>query len=177
VLTSEVHPPGTVDEYSLEPAGELADLIGLLAIEWGDGTRRWIQRADNRNKPVLELRRHFMEPAFPGFAQFMAQLSDLEALPPSWISTLKASGGVYLLTCPNTQEHYVGAANGVDGFIGRWRQHAADGHGDSVAMRSRDPSDYRVSILEVAGSGADVCAMEALWKAKLQTREMGLNRN
>ena len=39
-----------------------------------------------------------------------------------------------------------------------------------------DPSDYQVSILEVAGSAATVEAilsMETLWKRKLQSREMG----
>jgi hypothetical protein len=37
-----------------------------------------------------------------------------------------------------------------------------------------------VSILEVSGSGAstdEIIAAEQLWKAKLQSREMGLNRN
>lgn len=47
-------------------------------------------------------------------------------------------------------------------------------------MRARDPSDYQISILEVVGSAAileEIIAMEQLWKAKLQSREMGLNRN
>ncbi len=50
----------------------------------------------------------------------------------------------------------------------------------NIALKSRDPSDYRVSILEVAGSSAthaDIQKMEVLWKEKLQSREMGLNRN
>ncbi|WP_280514504.1 hypothetical protein [Chthonobacter albigriseus] len=41
-------------------------------------------------------------------------------------------------------------------------------------------SDYQVSILEAAGSVAtvdDILAMEVRWKLKLQSREMGLNRN
>jgi hypothetical protein len=37
-----------------------------------------------------------------------------------------------------------------------------------------------VSILEAVGSAAseaDILALESLWKDKLQSREMGLNRN
>ena len=47
-------------------------------------------------------------------------------------------------------------------------------------LKSRKPSDYQIAILEVAGSDAsteDILRMEALWKTKLQSREMGLNRN
>jgi hypothetical protein len=47
-------------------------------------------------------------------------------------------------------------------------------------LKSRDPSDYQVSVLEVAGSAAtvdEIIAREGLWKQKLQSREMGLNRN
>jgi hypothetical protein len=93
---------------------------------------------------------------------------------------LAAVRGVYLLTCPRTNEQYVGAAHGGDGFLGRWLGYARSGHGGNVGLKSRDPSDYRVSILEVAASSAsveDILAMEARWKDKLQSREMGLNRN
>ncbi len=85
-----------------------------------------------------------------------------------------------MLTCPKTREQYVGSAAGADGFHGRWLSYARDGHGGNVGLKSRDPSDYQVSILEVAGSVAtfeDILAMEALWKQKLQSREMGLNKN
>ena len=54
------------------------------------------------------------------------------------------------------------------------------GHGGNVALKSREPSDYQVSILEVAGSNLrieDIVAMETRWKRKLQSGEMGLNRN
>ena len=97
-----------------------------------------------------------------------------------WQSALGLARGVYLLTCPRTREQYVGSATGADGFLGRWMAYAGDGHGGNLELRSRDPADYRVSILQVAGSADDrdaVLGMEALWKQKLQSREMGLNRN
>jgi hypothetical protein len=87
---------------------------------------------------------------------------------------------VYLLTCPKTKEQYVGAAYGDGGFWARWQDYIQTGHGGNVALKSHDPSDYQVSILEVAGtasSDTDILKMEGLWKLKLQSREMGLNRN
>ena len=88
--------------------------------------------------------------------------------------------GVYLLTCPRTREQYVGSATGRDGFLGRWRSYVDGGSGGNVSLRSRDPSDYQVSILQAAGSADDrgtILAMEERWKQKLQSRDMGLNRN
>ncbi|ODA67566.1 hypothetical protein A7A08_01600 [Methyloligella halotolerans] len=173
-------PVGTCDVYELRLDDRLNDLAGRLLIEWGHGERSWIQRADNQNKIVSEIRAAFAEPEFPGYSNFVTSLSKIENLPAGWIAALKASRGVYLLTCPATKEQYVGAAVGDGGFHSRWLDYVGDGHGGNVALKSRDPSDYQVSILEVAGSMAaveDILAMEVLWKLKLQSREMGLNRN
>jgi hypothetical protein len=110
----------------------------------------------------------------------MCALSQIEALPLTWIATFKASRGVYLLTCPKTREQYVGMAAGQSGLWQRWLEYKQTGHGGNVALKSRDPSDYQVSVLEVAGTAAtdaDIAAMETRWKLKLQSRDMGLNRN
>ena len=171
---------GACDTYALSPSGHNGDLIGRLVIDWGPGFRSWIQRADNQDKPVLEIRRAFREPDFPGYLSFLAPLSTIPSLPGGWAQALRAARGVYVLTCPKTKEQYVGSAFGEGGFLGRWLEYAETGHGGNVALKSREPSDYRVAIVELAGSAAsadDVMGMEALWKAKLQSREMGLNRN
>lgn len=173
-------PPGTYDVYDLTLSEHLNDLSGRLVIDWGESERAWIQRADNQNKVVLQLREAFREPDFPGFTRFIEPLSKIERLPAAWIAALSASKGVYLLTCPRTREQYVGSATGADGFYGRWLSYARDNHGGNIGLKSRDPSDYQVSILEVAGSAAtfdEIIAMEVLWKQKLQSREMGLNKN
>ncbi len=171
---------GTCDDYSLTPDERFADLDGRLYIDWGPGMRSWVQRADRQDKPIVELRTEFKEPDFPGFLEFVEPLSRLDRIPPSWISALKSSAGIYLLTCPKTKEQYVGMADGQEGFWGRWQNYIQTGHGGNVALKSRDPSDYQVSILEVAGTAAsheEIAGMESQWKAKLQSREMGLNRN
>ncbi|TCZ58560.1 GIY-YIG nuclease family protein [Roseicella aquatilis] len=175
-----VDPAGTCDAYAATLTDDLADLIGRVIIDWGPGLRAWIQRADRQDKPILEIRRSFQEPGFPGYQHVILPLSRVTALPRTWGAALRASRGVYLLTCPRTREQYVGAATGEGGFLGRWLDYAATGHGGNVALRSREASDYQVSILEVAGDAAtteDILGMEARWKAKLQSRDMGLNRN
>ena len=173
---------GTLDVYDFTLAQALSDLIGKLFIDWGSGSamRAWVQRADKRNKPVKELRTEFKEPDFPGFLNFVAPLSKLDTLPKGWLTALQFSKGVYLLTCPKTKEQYVGSASGAEGFWHRWQCYVQTGHGHNVALKSRTPSDYQVSILEVAGTAStteDILDMEQRWKTKLQSNEMGLNRN
>lgn len=171
------------DQYVCRRSSMLAEYIGRLSIHWGDSAsarRAWVQRADNQDKEIVELARTFQEEAFPGFTALVRALSEIETMPAGWKEALRAARGVYLLACPRTREHYVGAAHGVDGFFGRWREYASDHHGGNVGMRIRDPSDYVVSVLEVAGSAAsvgDILAMEAAWKTKLLSRTMGMNRN
>lgn len=166
------------DEYELQLLDGMKDLAGHLHVQWPPG-RRWDRKPENFNLVVTELRAAGAEPAYPGHGRFMAQLSEIETLPSSWKQVLGAAKGVYLLTCPRTREQYIGAAFTAGGFYARWLQHASR-QGDAIAFRVREPSDYRVSILEVAGSlatDADISEMERDWKAKLQSREMGLNRN
>jgi len=171
---------GSHDAYKLTIDERFSDLDGKLFIEWGEGKRSWIQRADRQDKRITKLRTAFKEPEFPGFLNFVESLSRLDRIPLGWIAALKASRGIYLLTCPKTKEQYVGKADGHDGFWGRWQDYMQTGHGGNVALKSRDPSDYQVSILEVAGTAAaaeEISRMESQWKTKLQSREMGLNRN
>lgn len=178
--TEGVDEAGSYHVYELTLEPRLSDLIGKLLIDWGPGQRAWIQRADQQNKRITELRTVFKEPDFPGFLNFIESLSRLDRLPKGWITALQSSRGIYLLTCPKTKEQYVGAATSEGGFWYRWQKYVQTGHGDNVALKSRDPSDYQVSILEVAGTAStpeDILRMEGQWKTKLQSREMGLNRN
>jgi hypothetical protein len=171
---------GSCDVYDLTLESDLSDLIGKLFIDWGGGERAWIQRAQRQNKRVTKLLTEFKEPDFPGFLNFIESLSKLEKLPAGWITALRSSKGIYLLTCPRTKEQYVGSASGEDGFWGRWQDYVQSGHGGDVALKSRNAIDYQVSILEVAGTAStpeDIIRMENRWKSKLQSREMGLNRN
>jgi hypothetical protein len=171
---------GSCDVYDLVLQDTLSDLIGKLFIDWGPGALAWVQYAERNNKPITELHKAFQEPDFPGFLNFIQPLSKLNNMPTSWHTVLKSSRGVYLLTCPKTKEQYVGSATGVDGFLGRWQDYIQTGHGGNIGLKSRDASDYQVSILEVAGTSEtkdEILTMEGRWQSKLQSLEMGLNRN
>ena len=181
--TRRPHKDGTdlaesLDCYDLRLDSRLEEFYGRLLIEWGDGMRSFVQRAEKQNKQVVELSRQVREDEFPGFLNFMQPLSKIRSLPQSWTKRLKEATGVYLLTCPKTKEQYVGKASGGEGFWHRWMEYVKTGHGGNIKLKSREYSDYQVSILEVAGSGStekDILAMESLWMKKLQSREMGLN--
>ncbi|MBI5770279.1 MAG: GIY-YIG nuclease family protein [Verrucomicrobia bacterium] len=186
-----VVPSGTIDPstlteshganfYELEAAPALAELRGRLIIDWGDGFRAWVQNAANQDKLILEIRRAVSDPPFPGFMRFTTRLNALATVPRSWREALSSVAGVYLLTHPETGQQYVGSANGEAGFWGRWETYVASGHGGNKRMRDLPTADYHVTILEVAASSAttdELLRMEAAWKAKLLTRDHGLNAN
>ncbi|MXP28874.1 GIY-YIG nuclease family protein [Porphyrobacter algicida] len=174
---------GPYDQYDCRPVLELSEYVGRLFVHWGDSTssfRAWVQRAERQNKEIVELTKVFQEESFPGFTKFIRPLSEIETMPISWKEVLTANRGVYLLACPKTREHYVGSASGGGGFLGRWRDYVANNHGGNAGLKSRDPADLQVSILEVSGSAAapeEILALEDSWKAKLLSRTIGLNRN
>jgi GIY-YIG catalytic domain len=180
--TGEISPAGSLHQYQIERLPFLADFEGRIVIKWGDSVqsaRTYFQLASGKEKPILEIRRKVTEPDFPGFENFVQPLSKILSLPPTWIAVLKATKGIYVLTCPKTSEMYIGQAGGDNGFFSRWEQYALTGHGENVQLKSREASDYQVAILEVAGTNSNLYEMESTWKLKFQTREkgFGLNRN
>lgn len=170
-----------VIEFNTSRLGRFDSYAGRLVIDWGEGMRAWVQRADNQDKPIVEIRRSHRDPDFPGYLAFQVSLDQIEGLYTSWIQVLRTMRGVYLLVRRKTGEQYVGSAYGADGFHGRWLCYQ-DGHGGNIGMRELAASadEYDVNILEVAASDAtieEICRRESLWKAKLGTRAVGLNRN
>lgn len=169
--------PSNCDHYECVATQDLAEYAGRLFIQWSG--RNWRQNGEGAHA-ITELARAVRDPDFPGPLEFIKPLSEIAYLPEGWLSHLRLGRGVYLLTCPKTREQYVGKADGEDGFLGRWLNYVANGHGGNERLKGRDPSDYQVCILEVAGSSAtprDIADMEERWKRKLQSREMGLNAN
>jgi hypothetical protein len=186
-----VVPAGTIDPvtqedvgglnlYALAQSPALADYQGRVVVEWGDGYRSWAQNARSQDKQVLEIRRTPTEERFPGLLAFRRGVDELDTMPESWRVVLSENKGVYLLICRATGKFYVGSAYGQGGFLGRWEEYAASGHGGNIQMKAHAHRDWQVSILEVAASSdsdADVIAREAVWKEKLLSLKFGLNAN
>jgi hypothetical protein len=172
------HPAGTIHSYAVLPSEALKEYSERLFIDW-PVPLAWVQRA-NGVKPIAELLREAHVPPFPGFLEFVQPLSAIAGLPETWHTALRSMRGIYLLACPRTNEHYVGSAYGTGGFLERWLGYAVNMHGGNVGLQSREPSDYQVSILEAIGTSAsldDILYRENLWKTKLLSRTLGLNRN
>lgn len=177
---------GRVLIYPLTSEERLQELVQRLIISWGDGYRSWVQRAIRQNKDILEIRRRFEEPKFPGYSLFQTNIENIPMLYATWQSVLTEAKGIYLLICNKTGAQYVGSASGEQGFFGRWLAYAADGHGGNKLLKDRGHKDYNVSILETVGSNSErneILELETLWKQKLGSRahslgdEFGLNAN
>jgi hypothetical protein len=180
-LTGETMPPSSL-LYDISRDPRMMDLEGLIVIDWGAGARAWVQLAENQDKRVIELRRTFTEPRFPGFSEFMTTFDRLGEVPYSWIEVLRAVSGIYLITDTKTGKHYVGSAYGTDGLWGRFVTYFETGHGDNVELKklANSPSLMQLSILEVLPPSLtpdQVFAIEGRWKDKLRSREFGLNAN
>lgn len=171
-----------LEAFDLDWLTDWDDLAGRILVRWGPpaSTRSWSQWANSNDKEVLELRMSAASPPFPGFDALTTTLDEILTAPQSWREALAAVAGVYVLTCPDTGELYVGSATGREGFWQRWVSYAADGHGGNVILRKRGRRNYRISILQIASnlmSGEEVLALERFWKFKLGSRSHGLNAN
>lgn len=168
--------------YDLHLLEQLSDHTDKVVINWGAGTRSWVQRAANQPKPVLEIAEQY-EPRFPGFREFIRPIDDIPTLPSGWQQVLRAVKGVYLLVDTESGQQYVGSAKGADSLLGRWLEYADGGDGGDVRLKSSarlGRRSYQVSVLEVVdGNTPDdtIEQIESYWKSKLLSRQFGLNAN
>ena len=176
---SSYEPPVGARAYDLSWMCAFEDLVERVVVAWGASTRSWSQWAHNQIKEVIELRRHAQEPPFPGFQEFVTTLEDIPFLWRSWRQVLSSVGGVYLLVHPDGDQ-YVGSGFGEDGFLGRWNDYVANGHGGNRLLEIRGRANYMVSVLEVASSAmspTEIVGRESAWKIRLGSRAHGLNAN
>ncbi|GAA2748154.1 hypothetical protein GCM10009868_40200 [Terrabacter aerolatus] len=168
--------------YDLTLLDHLADYRDRVVIDWGAGTRSWVQRAANQPKPVIEIAEQY-EPRFPGFREFVRPVDDIPTLPNGWQQVLRSVKGVYLLVDLDSGRQYVGSAKGADSLFGRWMEYATDGHGGNIGLKraaSGGRRRYQVSVLEVVDENtpdATIEQIESYWKYKLRSRTFGLNVN
>jgi hypothetical protein len=94
--------------------------------------------------------------------------------------------GIFVIADTKTQKLYVGKAAGAEGFLGRWRDYAQNGHGGNVSLQALDGVDmthrqhFQFSILQVFSPNApaaQVDAAETHFKRALLSRNAGLNAN
>lgn len=176
---------GAHSYYELKRDTRFDDLRDRLVIDWGRGTRSWVQKLTN--KPILEIQEGGPRlPPFDDYLEFSlpyALLTDLfknEEAHREWRARLSAVGGIYLVLAEDNGNLYVGSAYGEGGIWSRWREYAKSGHGGNKMLRNLDPMKFRFSVLQVLSktmSRDEVLKREAQYKMKLGSRAKGLNLN
>ena len=167
--------------FELEKLDTYADWIGRLVIDWPKPYQNWWRWAGKGSFPVaaIEAESRFVR-GMPSWQELILNWSELQSLPASWRAALGQWRGIYLIYDTVRQAGYVGAAYGQDNVLGRWLEYGRTGHGGNAGLRDSDPANLRLSILQRTSpdlEAANIIELEATWKARLHTREFGLNRN
>jgi hypothetical protein len=178
--------------YTLDRDDRFADLVDRLVVDWGGGTRSWVQKYRAPGKPVVEILPKGYVRDFPGFLDVVLRHDELVSIVKhpvahrDWHRMLKSVAAVYLILDTRTGNQYVGSAYGERGLLGRWMKYADTPHGGNeqlkslIAARPFAARDFQFSILQIlpiTQTANEVMACEALHKRKLGTRAHGLNSN
>lgn len=185
-------PVAAAYHYELRRDPRFDVLKDRLVIDWGPGTRSWVQNMRPLDKPVIEVLPEGYVAEFPGYLNVILSFDELVSIikhpraNAEWHRMLAASAGVYLVLDIRTGKQYVGSASGEHGLLGRWRSYAENGHAGNMqlqALVSADHSSMRslqfsiLQTLDRALTRPEVIAFEALHKRKLGSRAHGLNSN
>lgn len=178
--------------YDLVKDTRFESLSERVVIDWGAGTRSWVQKFRKGKKEVVEVLPRGYVKEFPGFLDFVLRFGELRTIIENptanreWHRMLGSVAGVYLILDTATGKQYVGSAYGDGGIIKRWSQYARTGHGGNaqlkalLAERLNARNDLQFSVLQTLSpslTAREVIAYERLHKVKLGTRAHGLNSN
>jgi hypothetical protein len=178
--------------YTLKRDERFTPLQDRLIIDWGAGTRSWVQNYRQGDKPVVEVLPGGYVSEFPGFLDVVLmhdKLARIVGHPAShreWHRMLASVAGVYLILDTKTGDQYVGSAYGERGILARWTAYAKTVHGDTKELRAllnkrpNAANDLQFSILQtlpITLDRTEIFKYETLHKRKLGTRAHGLNRN
>lgn len=178
--------------YDLRRDARFDELAGRLVIDWGTGTRSWVQHYREGGKRVIEVLPEGYVHEFPGFMDVLLKHHELVKVVKhrdahrEWHRMLRSVAGVYLILDTKTGNQYVGSAYGEGGILARWRNYADSVHGGNKQLqelarqRPQLAGDLQFAILQtlpVTLTAKEVIAHEVRHKTKLGTRAHGLNSN
>ncbi len=107
--------------YDLEQVDAFNDLVDRLIINWGEGTRSWVQWYDRREKEVTQILPPGYIGTFPGLLDFVLEFKELKTLVENpganhdWKHHLSAVNGVYMILDSKAGSQYNGSALGGPG--------------------------------------------------------------
>ena len=189
-------PPSDSDFYlQTTRLNEYNKYKNRLVIDWMI-SQPWCHGVTNTiSKEVVRMMPFNYVKDFPGLENIVLSYNDLKSIvenPDShieWYNTLRNLQAVYLIVYKNEEiyQHYVGTTWGKDGLWNRWSSYAkGDWTVDNVGiteLKKQDPKfteNLQFSILEAMPKSTKQEAAtetETLWKIKLGSKEIGLNRN
>lgn len=157
------------------------DWKGKLVIKWPGRDIVWHRWAHRANFPITAIHEESRLCKPPGdYDEWDLSWDELRVLPESWKSKLREWRGVYLIFDKSDGKGYVGSAYGERNMLGRWQNYADKGDGGNKKLQTREPTNFRFSILEVVSHAMEeekVIRREENWKIRLRTRTRthGLN--
>lgn len=172
----------SVVEFGLELTKWQAQWSGKLIIEWPGLERSWYRWLDRNTFPVAAIAEESrLKGPMPVWSDIALDWHQLAILPSDWRAALSHWRGIYLIIDQSDGLQYVGSAYGTANIMQRWSEYARTGHGGNKGLRSRDPNQFRFSILQRVSPDlpeAEVIALENSWKERLRSRApFGLNEN
>ena len=103
-----------------------------------------------------------------------------------WYFALSNVNGIYLIIDREAGYQYIGSAYGADGILGRWKHYIETKDGGNIGISTElkiRPNAYKnfqftiLRILPKTITADEAIHIENLYKQKLCTRELGMNRN
>ena len=171
--------------FNFEELKAFRALKGRLYIQWGGGPRSFIQVAANRDFPIVKLaEENQLVAELQHHSELILSEADIRELPHTWRERMSQWRAVYIITDISDGARYIGSASGAENLWQRWKYYSDTGHGGNVLLKSRDPANFRFSILELLAADEEkavVLEKEVNWKRRLLTRAsdgyFGLNDN
>jgi len=177
-------------QYELEEVDGFDDLKERAIIDWGLGTRSWVQWL-KMEKEIVEIQPGLHYKQFTDYFDFILDFKELQEIVSNqykdWKRMLSATKGIYLISDTKTGKLYVGSAYGEEGIWGRWKAYVSTkGHGNNKTLKELVAADknycnhFKFSILMLLPStitADQAIKKETLFKNKLGTNSFGLNNN
>jgi hypothetical protein len=158
-----------------------SDWKGRLIVNWPRPERSWCRwAARNEFKVDSVLSESRFDRTMPEWDQLVLTWDELKIIPTSWRGRLREWRGIYYIYDIRQKKGYIGSAYGRDNLLGRWTSYASRGHGGNKLLRACSPSNLQFSTLQRVSPDLEresVFQLESSWKARLHTREAGLNLN
>jgi len=176
--------------YILEKQKGYEDLEQRIIIDWGEGTRAWVQNKCDKN--IIEIKPKGFVEDFTGYLDFILSFKKLEQIIKNsdanymWKSKLSSISGIYLILDKKTGKQYIGSAYGKNGLWGRWKNYIKNGSGGNDLLEELLEKDnnykynFQFAILQTLPSNLtaeEVIIYEKLYKEKLGSKAFGLNKN